>query len=145
MLRAFRAILRIAQTEPLKSTIGTTETLDVLDHNLHLKSDDELIEIIRERTETLYHPTCTARMAPLDEGELLASCSSDFTINQTCVFPGGVLDPELRVYGVKGLRVVDASAFPTIMAGHTVRLFAMKLCACGLYYAKTDCAMLCHC
>lgn len=32
---------------------------------------------------------------------------------------GGVVDPQLRVYGIKGLRVVDASAFPIIPATHT--------------------------
>ena len=40
---------------------------------------------------------------------------------------GGVVDPELRVYGVKGLRVVDASVFPTIIAGHTVCLVYIVL------------------
>jgi choline dehydrogenase len=42
---------------------------------------------------TLYHPTSTARMARREDG--------------------GVVDEELRVYGVRGLRVVDASVFPT--------------------------------
>jgi choline dehydrogenase len=32
----------------------------------------------------------------------------------------GVVDAELKVYGVKGLRIVDASIFPSIVSGHTV-------------------------
>lgn len=58
---------------------------------------------MRERVETLYHPTSTCRMAPLEEG--------------------GVVDAKLRVYGVSGLRVCDASIFPEIISGHTVRTF----------------------
>lgn len=33
---------------------------------------------------------------------------------------GGVVDSKLRVYGIKGLRVCDASIFPFIISGHTV-------------------------
>ncbi|KAL1675840.1 glucose-methanol-choline oxidoreductase, partial [Schizophyllum commune] len=60
-------------------------------------SDEELNEVIRQRCETVYHPACTCRMA----------------LN-------GALDNRMRVHGVCGLRVCDASAFPTITSGHTV-------------------------
>ena len=61
-------------------------------------SDEAMIQDFRERSGTVYHPSCTARMAP--EGE-------------------GVLDNHLRVRGVEGLRVCDASAFPNLIAGNT--------------------------
>lgn len=69
MLRAVRLILRLRHTEPLKSIVGVTESLAVLDHNLDEKPDEELVEIIRTRAQTLYHPTSTARMASIDEGK----------------------------------------------------------------------------
>lgn len=53
---------------------------------------------LRAETELIYHPTSTARMG--SEGD-------------------AVVDPHLRVFGVEGLRVVDASVFPTIPRGNT--------------------------
>lgn len=58
----------------------------------------DLIGALRRETELIYHPTSTARMGAADEA---------------------VVDPELRVYGVNGLRVVDASVFPTVVRGNT--------------------------
>lgn len=55
---------------------------------------DDLAEYVRTSAETLYHPTGTCRM-------------------------GDVVDAELRVHGVDGLRVVDASVLPQIIRGHT--------------------------
>ncbi|MEU7001763.1 GMC family oxidoreductase N-terminal domain-containing protein [Nonomuraea sp. NPDC046570] len=62
------------------------------------ESDEELARWVRERGETLYHPVGTCRMGVDEES---------------------VVDPSLRVRGVEGLRVVDASIMPTLNRGHT--------------------------
>lgn len=67
----------------------------------HLPRDtsaDALRRHIREELVTTYHPTSTCRMG---DG------------------PHAVVDPELRVRGVEGLRVADASIMPTITRGNT--------------------------
>ncbi|MDA7966437.1 GMC family oxidoreductase N-terminal domain-containing protein [Ruegeria sp.] len=67
-------------------------------------SDDEITQAIRETAYTGHHPACTARM-------------------------GDVLDAELRVHGVQGLRVCDASAMPMQITGNlyaTVVMMAEK-------------------
>jgi choline dehydrogenase len=61
-------------------------------------SDSELADHIRELTQTLYHPSGTCAMGT---GE------------------NAVVDPELRVRGTEGLRVVDASVMPTVPRGNT--------------------------
>ncbi|MCC6520146.1 MAG: choline dehydrogenase, partial [Tabrizicola sp.] len=60
---------------------------------------EALIEDFRARSGTVYHPSCTCRMGRV---------ASD-----------SVVDAGLRVHGVGGLRVIDASAFPNIIAGNT--------------------------
>lgn len=69
-----------------------------IDPGLKVKSRSEVEQYIRETTETLYHPVGTCRMGTDDKS---------------------VVDPELRVRGVEGLRVVDASIMPTITNGNT--------------------------
>lgn len=98
---------KIAQQEPISSLLEHECDRPDLDHRLHLKSDAELEEIVRERVETVYHPTSSCRMAPMDQD--------------------GVVDSELKVYGVDGLRVCDASIFPSIVSGHTVGFFFFPL------------------
>ena len=61
-------------------------------------TDAELVEFIRAKAETVYHPVGTCRMG------------SDAQ---------SVVDPHLRVRGVEGLRVVDASVMPTLIGGNT--------------------------
>lgn len=65
---------------------------------LHNASDEVLIEHIKKTVETVYHPVGTCKMGNDDMS---------------------VVDNELRVHGVKNLRVVDASIMPTIVSGNT--------------------------
>jgi choline dehydrogenase len=60
--------------------------------------DEALAQSVRDSCETLYHPVGTCRMGTDD---------------------ASVTDPRLRVRGVEGLRVVDASVMPRITRGHT--------------------------
>jgi len=62
------------------------------------KNDVELMQQIRARADTIYHPVDTCRMGADDMA---------------------VVDPQLRVRGVKGLRVVDASVMPALIGGNT--------------------------
>ena len=107
LVRDVRALLKIAHTEPLARYLDHTNAREDLDHRLHLKSDAEIAELVKDRLETVYHPTSTCRMAPREEG--------------------GVVDAKLKVYGIHGLRVCDASIFPSIISGHTVRILSLTL------------------
>lgn len=64
-----------------------------------VQSDDELLDAARQRGTTTFHPMGTCRMGP----------SSD---------AAAVVDDQLRVHGLKGLRVVDASVMPTMLSAN---------------------------
>jgi choline dehydrogenase len=64
------------------------------------RTDDELLRHLREQSQTLYHPVGTCRLGAADD-------------------PAAVVDAALRVRGLQGLRVVDASAIPALPRGHT--------------------------
>jgi choline dehydrogenase len=65
----------------------------------NVQSDEELIADFRKRSGTVYHPVSTCRMGP--------DASNS------------VVDSRLRVHGIEGLRVIDASVFPTLITGNT--------------------------
>jgi choline dehydrogenase len=67
---------------------------------LQYQSDEELARLAGDIATTIFHPVGTCRMGREDD-------------------PGAVVDSRLRVRGVSGLRVVDASVMPTITSGNT--------------------------
>jgi len=67
---------------------------------LQFQSDEELATLAGDIGTTIFHPVGTARMGPAGD-------------------PQAVVDARLRVHGVAGLRVVDASVMPTITSGNT--------------------------
>ncbi|MGO2632925.1 MAG: GMC family oxidoreductase [Galactobacter sp.] len=96
LLAGVRAARRIAEAEPMASWVGRE-----LFPGTHVDSDAELSEVERANHQTVYHVSCTCPMGSEDD-------------------PMSVLDPQLRVRGVSGLRVVDASAMPTLTATNPV-------------------------
>ncbi|KAF8133092.1 hypothetical protein K438DRAFT_1923000 [Mycena galopus ATCC 62051] len=99
LVRGFRLLLKIAHAKAMDAYVDHSDTNPELDHAAHLKTDEEIREVVKERVETVYHPASTCRMAPKEQN--------------------GVVDSRLRVYGIQGLRVCDASIFPWIISGHT--------------------------
>ncbi|MEO7128453.1 MAG: GMC family oxidoreductase N-terminal domain-containing protein, partial [Rhodoferax sp.] len=93
LLRAYRATVALLRSKALAPHAGRPL------HPEPAPDDDAAIErYMRERADTIYHPVGTCRMGS-DEA--------------------AVLDPQLRVRGVSGLRVIDASVMPTLMGGNT--------------------------
>lgn len=62
------------------------------------QSDDDLIADVRSKAYSVFHPCGTCRMGPEESGN--------------------VVDPTLRVHGIAGLRVIDASIFPFVTSGN---------------------------
>ena len=63
-----------------------------------IRSDDDIRAVLRRRVDTVYHPVGTCRMG---------------------IDAGAVVDPQLKLRGIAGLRVVDASVMPTLIGGNT--------------------------
>jgi len=85
---------QLLESEPFDAVRG--KNLYPVDQN-----DREAIrQDIRDRSDTQYHPVGTCRMGP----------STD---------PSAVVDPQLRVHGIDGLRIADASIMPTLIGGNT--------------------------
>jgi choline dehydrogenase len=67
---------------------------------VQFQSDDDLARLAGDIGTTIFHPVGTCRMGPASD-------------------PNAVVDTRLRVHGVPGLRIADASVMPTITSGNT--------------------------
>ena len=86
-----------------RKLMNTPALAPYFDHEVypgtHIQSDDELLDIARQRSTTVYHLMGTCRMGPKTD-------------------PTAVVDDQLRVHGIKNLRVIDASIMPTMLSAN---------------------------
>ncbi len=94
MLQASRFLRKLAAVPALQQIIAH----EILP-GAAATTDQDLVDDIAQRASTVFHPVSTCRMGP---DPRLA-----------------VVDAQLRVHGVQGLRVIDASVFPTLTSGNT--------------------------
>ncbi len=94
MLAAVK-FLRVIAARPAIAEIVAKEVLP----GPSVTGDEALVDDFRRRSGTVYHPVSTCRMGP------------DASLS--------VVDPRLRVHGIEGLRIVDASVFPAVISGNT--------------------------
>ncbi len=92
MVEGFKLTRRIMDAPPL----AAQATRDLF--TAGIDTDQQIVDLLRRKVDTVYHPVGSCRMGA-DEAS--------------------VVDPQLRVRGVEGLRVVDASIMPTLIGGNT--------------------------
>jgi len=88
MVDGLKLVRRIVRAKPLSDYVAGEEL-----PGPKVQTDDEWLAFVREYGETVFHPTSTCSM-------------------------GAVVDPSLKVLGVQGLRVVDASVMPAVPSGN---------------------------
>lgn len=98
LVRGFK-LMRQILTQPALAQHGGREVAA----SAAAQTDAQIETYIRQHADTIYHPVGTCRMGPAAQ---MAS-------------GGSVVDAQLRVHGLEGLRVVDASVMPQIVSGNT--------------------------
>jgi choline dehydrogenase len=91
----FKMVREVAGQEALVAIRG-----EEVEPGVQVQTDEEIDAFIRKNAETIYHPVGTCRMGAA--GDSMA-----------------VVDAELKVQGLVGLRVIDASVMPTLVGGNT--------------------------
>jgi choline dehydrogenase len=93
MVAGFRELRRIFETEPMRGKVVREEA-----PGADCRTDEDILEFIKANAGSMHHQCCTCRMGQ---------------------DAGAVVDARLRVRGIEGLRVVDASVMPTLISGNT--------------------------
>ncbi|WP_174247912.1 choline dehydrogenase [Bradyrhizobium sp. S69] len=93
MVAGFKTTRRLMETPALRALQKEDMFTSGID------TDDDIRALLRARVDTVYHPVGTCKMGVDD--------------------PMAVVDPTLKVHGLDGLRVVDASIMPTLIGGNT--------------------------
>jgi choline dehydrogenase len=93
MIAGMRLVRKVAAQSALESYVSKEMRpgSDVTD-------DDALLDYVRNNGSTIFHPSSSCRMG---------------------VDQGAVVDPRLKVHGIEGLRVADASVMPTLVSANT--------------------------
>lgn len=92
-LDGVKFLRKLAATPTMRKLIA-----EEIDPGSKVADDDALLQHVRENGSTIFHPACTCRMGP------------DPKLN--------VVDANLKVHGLTGLRIADASIFPTMPSGN---------------------------
>lgn len=92
MVKGFKVTKKLMEADAFKSIVK--EDL----FTAKVQTDEDIRQILRDRSDTVYHPVGSCKMG-IDEM--------------------AVVNPQLRVYGIQNLRVVDASIMPTVVNGNT--------------------------
>ena len=93
MVAGYKTTRRLMETPALRAL----QKKDMFTEGV--KTDDDIRALLRARVDTVYHPVGTCKMGTGD--------------------PLAVVDPKLKVHGLEGLRIVDASVMPTLIGGNT--------------------------
>lgn len=93
LIRGFK-LMRSILSQPALARFGARE----LPASAAARTDEQIEQYLRNHADTIYHPAGTCRMGPGEDA---------------------VVDAQLRVHGLQGLRVVDASIMPSLVGGNT--------------------------
>ena len=93
LVSGVKLIRKLMKSETMKEFCG-----EEVQPGENLSTDEDILKFIRDKAETVYHPSGTCKMGFDQES---------------------VVDKNLKVHGIKGLRIADASIMPTLVSGNT--------------------------